>query len=210
MAEQLSLFLVALSAVFFVVDPVGMIPIFLAVTKGDSPEQMRTTAARACAVAAALLAAFAAGGGLLFQVLGVTLAAFRVAGGLLLLVTALDMLRARLPGTRTSPKEEREGEEKEDVAVVPLAIPLLAGPGALATVMVLAGRGTGATPLIRVLCCIALALVASYFILRSATLLSRVLGHSGIAVLERVMGLVLAAVAVQFIADGSQALWAAH
>src|SRR5579863_6643683 len=152
MAEQFSLFLVSLSAVFFVVDPFALIPIFLAMTRRDPPEKVRMTAARACAVAAALLAAFAAGGGLLFQVLGVTLAAFRVAGGLLLLVTALDMLRARPAGTRTSPGEEREGEEKADVAVVPLAMPLLAGPGALATVMVLAGRGTGAAPLIRVLC----------------------------------------------------------
>lgn len=206
MAEGGSLFLVALAAVFFVVDPIGVVPIFLVITRGDAPDKVRRTAARACLIAAALLAAFAAGGQLIFQVLGVTLAAFRVAGGILLLITALDMLRARPAGTRTSPGEQREGEQKDDVAVVPLAMPLLAGPGALATVMVLAGRGQGSGPLVRVLVAIALSLLASYWILRSATVLQRVLGKSGIAILERVMGLLLAAVAVQFIADGGLAL----
>jgi multiple antibiotic resistance protein len=203
----LSGFLVTLAAVFFVVDPVGLIPIFLAITRGDDAEKMRRTSARACFTASVLLTAFALGGNVVFHVLGITLGAFRVAGGLLLLVTALDMLRARPAGTRTSPGEEREGESKDDVAIVPLAVPLLAGPGAIATVMVLAARGKGLGPLLGVLAAIGLTLIASHWILRGAPRLQKLLGKSGIAILERVMGLLLTAVAVQFIADGTRALW---
>jgi multiple antibiotic resistance protein len=203
----LSGFLVTLAAVFFVVDPVGLIPIFLAITKGDDEDKMRRTSARACITACCVLIAFALGGNVVFQMLGITLGAFRVAGGLLLLLTALDMLRARPAGTRTSPSEESEGETKEDVAIVPLAVPLLAGPGAIATVMVFAARGHGFAPLLEVLAAVGLTLLGSYWVLRAAPRLQKLLGRSGIAILERVMGLLLTAVAVQFVADGTRALW---
>jgi multiple antibiotic resistance protein len=207
MTEQLSLFLVALPAVLFVVDPVGVVPIFLAITSGDSQEKMRRTARRACIVACALLLFFAIFGGLIFKVFGVSLGAFRVAGGLLLLITALDMLRARPAETRTSPSEREEGEKKEDVALVPLAMPMLAGPGAIATAMVLMARGGDSLlSAIPVLVAIVLTFVASYFVLRAAGLVQRVLKQSGVAILERVMGLILAAIAVQFIADGGKDL----
>jgi multiple antibiotic resistance protein len=125
--ELLSHFLVALSAIFFVVDPIGVVPLFLAMTAGDTAEKVRSTAKRACLVAGALMLFFALFGTLIFQVFGVSLGAFRVAGGILLLMTALDMLRARTSETRSTPGEAREGSAKEDVALVPLAIPLLAG-----------------------------------------------------------------------------------
>jgi multiple antibiotic resistance protein len=199
-------FLVSLSAVFFVVDPVGVVPIFLAITAGDSAEKMRRTALRACLVACGLLLFFALFGGLIFQVFGVSLAAFRVAGGILLLITALDMLRARASETRTSPPEQQESAAKEDVALVPLAMPLLAGPGAIATAMVLMSKGETLAMGVPVLAAIVLTFVASYFILRASELVQRVLKRSGVAILERVMGLILAAIAVQFIADGTRDL----
>ncbi len=145
-SDILSSALVSLSAVFFVVDPIGVVPIFIAMTHGDAPEKMRATARRASVVAGALLVFFALFGTFLFKVVGVSLSAFRVAGGIVLLITALDMLRARQSETRTSPEEAQEATGKEDVAIVPLAIPLLAGPGAIATVMVLMSRATGAVP----------------------------------------------------------------
>ena len=141
MSELVSSGLVALSAVFFVVDPIGVVPIFIAMTHGDSQQEVRNTAMRASLVASGLLVFFALFGTLLFKVMGVSLAAFRVAGGVVLLITALDMLRARQSETRTSPGEAEEATEKEDVAIVPLALPLLAGPGAIATVMVLVSGG---------------------------------------------------------------------
>ncbi len=208
MPEVLSFFIVALTAVFFVVDPIGIVPIFLAITKGDSKEKLRSTALRACVVATAMLLFFGLFGGVIFKVFGVTLGAFRVAGGLLLLITALDMLNARPAGTRTSPEEAAEGATKEDAAIVPLAIPLLSGPGAIATVMVLMSKGEGSFfgTVLPVMLAVLLTMMASYFILRGASFVNRVLGQSGVAILERVMGLILAAIAVQFIFEGGRAL----
>src|SRR5215218_7813388 len=174
MTEYLSLFLVSLSAVFFVVDPIGVVPLFLAMTANDAREKVRRTAARACLVAGGLMLFFALFGGVVFKVFGVSLGAFRVAGGILLLITALDMLRARTSETRTTPGETLAGAGKEDIAIVPLAMPVL-----LAVV---------------------LTFLAAYVILRAAGLVQRVLGQSGVLILERVMGLILAAIAVQFMA----------
>lgn len=209
MSDYLTHFLVSLSAVFFVVDPVGVVPIFLAITAGDSETKMRRTALRACIVAGGLMFFFAIFGGVIFRVFGVSLAAFRVAGGILLLITSLDMLRARPSETRTSRTEEQEGVAKEDVALVPLAMPLLAGPGAIASAMVLMSKGGESLLMaVPVLAAILLTFVASYFILRASNLVHRVLKQSGITILERVMGLILAAIAVQFMADGAKDLLA--
>jgi multiple antibiotic resistance protein len=206
MTGYVSLFLVSLSAVFFVVDPVGVVPLFLAMTAGDSQEKVRRTAMRACLVACGMMLFFALFGGVIFKVFGVSLGAFRVAGGILLLITALDMLRARPSETRTTPTEEQEGVVKEDVAIVPLAIPLLSGPGAIATAMVLMAKGDSLTSALPVLAAIVLTFVASYYILRASGMIQRVLRQSGVAIVERVMGLILAAIAVQFIADGGKEL----
>ncbi|MGK4007347.1 MarC family protein [Sorangium sp. So ce1036] len=208
MSAYVSLFVMSLSAIFFVVDPIGIVPLFLTMTAGDPPEKARRTARRACAVAGGLMLFFALCGNVLFKVFGVSLGAFRVAGGVLLLITALDMLRARSSATRTTPSEEQDGIAKEDVALVPLAMPLLAGPGAIATVMVLMARaGDDLAAMALVLASVAITFAASYFVLRGAGLVQRALRASGVAVLERVMGLILAAIAVQFIADGVKELW---
>ena len=206
MSDNLSSVLVSLSAIFFVVDPIGVVPIFIAMTHGDTAEKIRDTARRASLVAGGLLIFFALFGTFLFKVVGVSLSAFRVAGGIVLLITALDMLRARQSETRTSPEEAQEATDKEDVAIVPLAIPLLAGPGAIATVMVLMSRAAGVVSVVAVVLSIAVTMAASYFLLRGATLVQRVLGQSGVAIFQRVMGLLLAAIAVQFIAEGGREL----
>ncbi|HXX31996.1 MAG TPA: MarC family protein [Myxococcaceae bacterium] len=207
MNDLVTFSLVALSAVFFVVDPLGVVPIFLAVTAGDSPEKMRSTARRASLTAFGLLTFFALFGTLLFKVAGISLGAFRVAGGILLLITGLDMLRARPSELKTSPEEEAEATRKEDVAIVPLAVPLLAGPGAIATVMVLMSRGKGILVAVPVLLAVSVTCIASYLILRAASLVLRVLGQSGVSILQRVMGLILAAIAVQFVAEGVRELF---
>lgn len=203
MTEQFSHFLIALSAVFFVVDPIGLVPLFVSMTGGDPPEKVRNMALRACVVACGLLLFFALFGGLIFKVFGVSLAAFRIAGGILLLITALDMLKARTSETRATAPETKESAEKEDIALVPLAIPLLAGPGSIATVMVLMSRGDGGVAsTIPVIVAVVITFLVTYLMLRGATLVQRILKASGVAILERVMGLLLAAIAVQFVADG--------
>jgi len=204
--ERLSLFFVCVSAVFIVVDPFGVVPIFLAMTRNDSPEKIRAMCLRACIVACGLLIFFALCGGVIFRIFGVSLAAFRVAGGVLLLITALDMLKARPSPTRTTAEERHEGEVKDDIAIVPLAVPLLSGPGSIATVMVLMSKGEGWLAAIPVVLSILITFIVTYYVLRAAGLVQRVLGQSGVAILERIMGLILAAIAVQFMADGGRDL----
>lgn len=204
MRELLEFSFVAFSAVFVVVDPLAAVPFFLAMTAGESPERKRETARRAALTAGLVLAGFALVGAVVFQLVGVTLAAFKIAGGSLLLLTATDMLRTKLPTTRITEGEIAEGTAKEDVAVVPLAMPLLAGPGSMATVVVLMGRARAehASLTIAVLLSIAVTALLSYLILAGASRIDRVLGRTGLNILERVAGLLLAAIAIQFVLDG--------
>ena len=203
MRGYLSYSLVALSAIFVIVDPISVVPIFVAMTAGDSAEKRRSMALRACVAGAVLLSVFALFGAFIFKFMGVTLGAFKVAGGILLLLTSLDMLKAQPSRTRGSAEETREGIEKDDIAIVPLAVPLLAGPGSVATVMVLMSKGPGFWVGIPVIGACAVTFVASYLMLRAAGVVDRVLGKSGNAVLQRVMGLMLAAIAIQFMVDGA-------
>jgi multiple antibiotic resistance protein len=199
--------LLTLPAVLFIVDPIGLVPMFLALTGQSPPEKSRAMAARAVVTAGLVLISFALFGSFIFKFFGVTLAAFRVAGGLLLMLTALDMLRAQSPTTKTSPAEAREGETLEDIAIVPLAIPLIAGPGAIATVMVLMARyGAGFDAAVPVIGSIVITMLVTYLCLRSAKTVRRVLKQTGIAILERIFGLILAAIAVQFVFDGGREL----
>jgi multiple antibiotic resistance protein len=204
---MLSTFALALPAVLFIVDPIGVVPLFVAMTANDTPEKCRAMARRACLTATGVLSFFALFGTVVFQVFGVTLAAFRVAGGLLLMLTALDMLRAQHPGTKTSAAETEEGLSQDDIAIVPLAMPLLAGPGAIATVMVLmAQHGAGLEAGVPVLASIFITMGIAYLTLRSAQAIKRVLKQTGIAILERIFGLILAAIAVQFVFEGGKEL----
>ena len=193
-----------LTTLFFVVDPPAAVPMFLSITAKETPAQRRVTARRAATATFFTLLSFAAAGRWLFQLLGISLGAFRIAGGVLLFLLAIDMLRAQRSRTRTSPEEEAEGIEKEDVSVFPLAIPILAGPGATSTVMVLVSRAQGPVQHAIVGLCLGVTALAAYWILRSANVLERRLGHTGMNVVERVMGLILAATAVQFVLEGIQ------
>jgi multiple antibiotic resistance protein len=199
---------IALPAVFFVVDPPGAVPLFIAMTARDSRAKVLSMAMRACVAGALLLFLFAFFGALIFKLFGVTLAAFRVAGGILLMLTALDMLRAEPSKTKTSDAETQEGAQKEDIAIVPLAMPVLSGPGSIATVMVLMADQDVYPRGIAVAIAIVLTFVATYFTLSMAQRLTKILGQTGIAVTQRIFGLLLAALAIQFIADGAkQLLW---
>jgi multiple antibiotic resistance protein len=202
MLEHLGFALVTLSAVFFVVDPIAAIPVFLAVTRGDSPEKKRATALRASIVCAVTLCAFAAAGGFIFRLFGISLGAFKIAGGLLLFLIALDMMRARPSRVRTTPEEEQEGVARDDVSIIPLAFPMLSGPGSIATVMVLMSQAHNLPKVAAVVAAILVTSAASYLLLRGASLAERRLRQTGINLLARVMGLILAAIAVQFVVDG--------
>lgn len=204
LADVLAFSLSTLTTLFFVVDPPATAPIFLSMTASDSTEHKRRTAFRAAVATGIALASFAAVGGLIFELLGISLGAFRIAGGILLFLLAVDMLRAQRSRQRTSPEEEIEGIDKPDVSVFPLAIPMLAGPGAISTVMVLVSRAKHLWQYTAILLAIAVTAFGVYFTLRGALFIERRLGQTGLNVLQRVMGLILAATAVQFVLEGIQ------
>jgi multiple antibiotic resistance protein len=203
-ADVLALSLVSFSAIFFVVDPLSAVPFFLAMTREHSAEQRRETALRASVAAALVLSSFSLAGAWIFKLLGIGLPAFKVAGGVVLLLLALDMIRTQPSKTRITEREVTAGADKEDIAIVPLAMPLLAGPGSIATAIVLMARARSGPwwHALPVLAAIALTCVAVYLVLAGASRTEKVLGHTGLAILERAAGLLLVAIAVQFMMDG--------
>ena len=201
--ELLSFALVTFSAIFFVVDPFAAIPVFLSITRADDLAKKHRTALKATIVSTITLLAFAFAGTLIFKLFGITLGAFRIAGGILLFRIAIDMLHAQHSRVRVSPEEESEGVEKEDVAIIPLGIPMLAGPGSIAIVIVLMGHARNSLIQTTVVAgCIVVTGILTFVVLRAAVLLERTLKQTGLNILNRVMGLVLAAVAVQFVVNG--------
>jgi multiple antibiotic resistance protein len=197
----------ALVTLFVVVDPVGLAPTFLAVTEGLPRRARRDVAVRASLIAGAILIGTALIGDLLLRALGISLPAFRIAGGLLLFAIAFEMVlgvRIRREGQEA---EEAVEERVRNIASFPLAIPLLAGPGAITATVLLSGRADGNTLLVGLLLAVvvlvALACLAAFLL---AGRLSRLLGLTGNIVLSRLLGVLLAALAVQYVVDGIRAL----
>ena len=195
--------LVTFTSVLFIVDPIAVVPSYLVVTRSETPAERAATARRACIAAALILIAFAIGGALIFELFGITLYAFRIAGGLILWLVAMDMLRAQRT-TQESTPELMEGETKEDTAITPLAMPMLAGPGAISPVMVLAAQARTMPRKAIVYASIVVTALASWIVLRLAERLIERIGQTGIRVMTRIMGLLLAALAVQFVVGGAQ------
>lgn len=194
----------ACSSLFVIVDPIAIVPTFLAMTDDDEAHRRRT-ARVACTVAALVLMGFAAGGPSVLAALGVTMPAFQIAGSILLLLVALDMLRARRTETRETRAEVGAAAEKEEVAVSPLAVPMLAGPGAISAVMLLRSRAEGSVQHAALFGCIALVCTASWAVLRLAARHAYRVRPIAMRILTRLMGMILAAIAVQFFLDGVRA-----
>lgn len=203
--SQFVFFLSALTTLVFVVDPFAAVPVFLVMTSGDTTAQRSRTARRAAWTTTATLAGFGLFGTTLFGLLGISVGAFQIAGGILLLLLAIDMLGAQRSRQRTTPEEEAEGIEKDDISIFPLAIPMLAGPGATSTVMVLVSRAANPFELGLLGASIVLVGLLTFVTLRAAGSLSARLGKTGLNVLQRVMGLVVSAFALEFILTGLRA-----
>ncbi len=196
------LFFISLSSVFFLVDPIAAIPAFLAMTSHADAEQRRHMAKRAAFTCFVVLTAFGLGGTLIFRVFGITLPAFKIAGGIILLLIGLEMLQARRSNTKETPGETAEGSEKEDIGIIPLGIPMLAGPGSISAVMVLVSQSPSWLHTIPIFVAIAFTAAAAYLILAGADRVRDYLGATGIRILMRLMGLLLMAIAVQFMLNG--------
>lgn len=201
MLEQLVKFFVVL---FVVVEPVSLIPVFAGLTEGASAGYKRKMACKAVVIAGLILVAFAFAGGALLNVLGISLDAFRIFGGIMLFLIALDMVFVRQSGARTTTtSEEAEVRRREDISVFPLAFPLIAGPGALATVLLVTGGVSRASLLFwGQIAVVVLVLVTALIAMLLTPQLMRVLGVTGANVVSRLTGVILGALAVQFVING--------
>ena len=194
--------LLALSSMFVIVDPIAAVPTFLAITPGDSAKSRVRTAGMACITAAIVLTVFGLTGHHLFRLLGITMPAFQIAGGIILLMVAMDMLRARKTETRETPAETAEGAAKTDVAITPLAIPMLAGPGACSTVLLLQAQADRPIKVAILYGAVALVCLASFIIFWLTATHAARLSPIAIRITTRLMGLLLAAIAMQFVLSG--------
>ncbi|WP_300586597.1 MarC family protein [Marivita sp.] len=189
----------AFVTLFVVIDPIGLTPVFIALTPGLTAQQRRAIAIRATVIAAGLLFLFAFLGEQVLGFIGISMPAFRIAGGILLFLTALDMLFER----RTKRREDQaDVEDVPDPSVFPIAIPLIAGPGAIASIILLAGQAEGPVGMASVLVVMVTVLIIVFLLFLSAPLIERALGKTGIVVVTRLLGMLLAALSVQFVLDG--------
>lgn len=196
--------LLALSSIFFLVDPFAAIPSFLAITEGADKVRRKRMARKGAITCFIVLTSFAVCGQLIFKLFGITLPAFEVAGGLILLLIGLDMLAAKRSPTQEATGDTEEAAGKEDAGIVPLGIPMLAGPGAISSVMVLVGQVPSLWhwEMCAILASITITCLVTYMILAGAGRVHQVLGETGIRILVRIMGLMLVALAMQFFVNG--------
>ncbi len=200
MIEQLLTFFVVF---LVVVEPVSVIPIFIALTEGASEAERRRMARKGVLIAAGILVLFSLVGGPFLRLMSISINSFRIFGGVLLFLIALEMVFARTSGTRTSSPEEEEGRKRTDISVFPLAFPFIAGPGAMATILLSFGPAAG-NPLLYggLMLCVAIVLLITLAILYLASPIMRIMGVTGANVLNRLFGVVLGALSVQFVIDG--------
>ena len=199
--------LIALTTFFATIGPADLALVFAAITRKNTAAERRTMALRGVLVAAAILLFFAVFGEPLLRLFGITLPALRVAGGILLLLISIDMVFARHSGgTGTTPEEEDEAAHREDISVFPLAMPLIAGPGAIsATILLTTGSPGFGVEWFAVVGALTVILLLSYLAMLVAIPIQRLLGLTGLAVVSRIVGVLLAALAVQFLFDGIKA-----
>lgn len=195
-------FFVALSTLVTIVNPLGAVGPFLAMTLNSTPEKRLLIAKRASITSGAILAGCGVIGAFIFRFYGITLPAFKIAGGILLFFIAYDMVNARTSRTRQTKEEESEGVAKEDVAIFPLAIPLLSGPGAIVSMFILSDQAQTTFQMMALYGALLITTVACYVVLSQAPRLVSFLGQIGMNVMARLLGILLAASAIQFVLDG--------
>jgi multiple antibiotic resistance protein len=194
--------LLALSSIFFLVDPFAALPTFLAITEGSDAARRRRIAFKGSLTALIVLSAFVFAGEEIFRLFGITLPAFEIAGGVILLLIGLDMLEAKRSPTQEAVSDTVAAAQKEDAGIVPLGVPMLAGPGAITSVMVLVGQVQKPWQMGAILVAILITAVVCYLVLGHSDKVVKLLGDTGIRILVRVMGLLLVALAAQYFVNG--------
>ena len=202
LGEPLNFAILSFWSLFVIVDPIGAVPTFLAMTEDSTTRQRVRMARLASLVTFSVLLVFSLGGSWILSIFGITMPAFEVAGGVILLKVALDMLQARQTAIKETPEEKKAGAAKEDVAITPLAVPILAGPGAITAVVLLKGQSTALVDHAIIVGNIVLVSLITFFILRIAARGSAIFSAITLKIITRVMGLLLAAIAMQFVLNG--------
>ena len=194
---ELNLAITAFVAMFVIIDPIGLAPLFVAVTQGNSKAQRRGIAIRACLVGFGILLIFGVAGESVLSVVGISMPAFRISGGILLFLTAIEMLFEK----RTQ-RRENQAEPAPDPSVFPLAMPLIAGPGAMTTMILLTGQQSDIAGQAMVFGVMTLVLLLVFIMFLAGNFIERLLGQTGINLITRLFGMFLAALSVQFVIDG--------
>jgi multiple antibiotic resistance protein len=187
-------------AIFIVVDPFGIVPFFISLTAGFDARRRRRTILKASVIAFVVLLVFIFAGSAILRFLGIQPGSFYIAGGILLFLVSIDLLFGKPGRTKTSPQESTP--EREDVSIFPLAVPMLAGPGTITTILLYVSAGRDAAEISILTACVAVALACAALTMSLSAAFLRVLGRTGVSVIERIMGIILAGLSVQFVYDG--------
>lgn len=196
--------LMAFGSLFSIIDPLAAVPVFLGLVGTQPKASQHRTALHAALTCFFVLGTFGLAGTLIFKFFGITLPAFKIAGGIVLFGMGLEMMQAKQAEHRTTGEEREEANQKDDVGLIPLGLPLLSGPGAIATVMVFVGQAPDLPHRLSVIVAVAAISAIILLVLRSAGYFARLLGQTGINVIGRIMGLILSVIAIQFVLDGLQ------
>lgn len=199
---ELPALIAAFTTMFIIIDPPGLAPVFIALTQGMSAAQRRAIAIRACIVSAALMMLFLFLGETVLGFIGISMDAFRIAGGILLFLTALDMLFQKRQARREESAATGQAEHEDDPSVFPLALPLIVGPGAITTIILLAGEAQGAAEFGAIAGVLMAVLLIVLLAFLAAPSIERALGKTGLNIVTRLLGMLLAALAIQFVLDG--------
>ena len=204
MNELTTFFILAFSTLFTLVNPIGLSPVYLSIVDNFGTDERKQIALKGTITAFIILIIFSLIGNIIFSFYGITVSAFKIAGGILFFRTGIQMLEARVSRSRSTPKEEAEAETKDDIAYTPIGIPLIAGPGAITSVLILSSESPKWELRLVLFGIIAIVLLLTYVIFLGADYLNQRFGTTGLRIVQRIMGLILMVIAIQFVIDGTE------
>ena len=199
---NLEFFILCFSSLFTLINPIGIVPIFISITQDYTKKERDIIAFKAVIFSFVILVLFGIIGEFIFSFYNITIHGFRIAGGILLLKISFDMIESKRSRTKTTPKEEKEAEEKSEIAYTPLGIPLIAGPGSIASMMILSSESTNNNKIISLIFALILVLLITFLIFKISKYLSKKFGKLGLRIMQRIMGLILMVISIEFILKG--------
>ena len=194
--------LLSITSLLTLINPIGIIPTYIGLVSDYNPEGQRQVTYKAVLCAFIVLMIFSIMGTLIFNFFNITIDAFKIVGGILFMRIGLNMVESKVSRTKSTPKEEKEAETKDEIAYSPLGVPLIAGPGAITSVMILSNQVGSFNEKVLFILSIMICMIVTYIILMMANKVSKKIGTTGIRIIQRLMGIILMVIAVQFIIDG--------